>query len=217
MAKKKKVDKGEKSVFTPDLDKTIKKGSAAIAKILKNDPEGRYIRDLIEYHLREIGNDTHDDLAMALSLAFGEDVGQTITFPLFTNDPLVLAEYERIKIPDRVLMFLRYLVALYGAKAEHAAICLKHPDGLEHTLFDIDYDSDGVARSITMRLDKANSDSITIVDEPDSYLFLAYQILEQLSGIEPQDADTKITDAFEMIEEKVKSRVKDSIMEYVDG
>ena len=217
MAKKKKVDEGEKSVFMPDLDKTIKKGSAAIAKILKNDPEGRYIRDLIEYHLREIGNDTHDDLAMALSLAFGEDVGQTITFPLFTNDPLVLAEYERIKIPDRVLMFLRYLVALYGAKAEHAAICLKHPDGLEHTLFDIDYDSDSVARSITMRLDKANRDSLTIVDEPDSYLFLAYQILEQLSGIEPQDADTKITDAFEMIEEKVKSRVKDSIMEYVDG
>lgn len=217
MAKKKKVDKGEKSVFTPDLDKTIKKGSAAIAKILKNDLEGRYIRDLIEYHLREISNDTHDDLAMALSLAFGEDVGQTITFPLFTNDPLVLAEYERIKIPDRVLMFLRYLVALYGAKAEHAAICLKHPDGLEHTLFDIDYDSDSVARSITMRLDKANRDSLTIVDEPDSYLFLAYQILEQLSGIEPQDADTKITDAFEMIEEKVKSRVKDSIMEYVDG
>ena len=217
MAKKKKVDEGEKSVFMPDLDKTIKKGSAATAKILKNDPEGRYIRDLIEYHLREIGNDTHDDLAMALSLAFGEDVGQTITFPLFTNDPLVLAEYERIKIPDRVLMFLRYLVALYGAKAEHAAICLKHPDGLEHTLFDIDYDSDGVARSITMRLDKANRDSLTIVDEPDSYLFLAYQILEQLSGIEPQDADTKITDAFEMIEEKVKSRAKDSIMEYVDG
>lgn len=217
MAKKKKVDKGEKSVFTPDLDKTIKKGSAAIAKILKNDPEGRYIRDLIEYHLREIGNDTHDDLAMALALAFGEDVGQTITFPLFTNDPLVLAEYERIKVPDRVLMFLRYLVAIYGAKAEHAAICLKHPDGLEHTMFDINYDSDGVARSITMRLDKANSDSITIVDEPDSYLFLAYQILEQLSGIEPQDADTKITDAFEMIEEKVKSRVKDSIMEHIDG
>lgn len=217
MAKKKKVDKGEKSVFAPDLDKTIKKGSAAIAKILKNDPEGRYIRDLIEYHLREIDNDTHDDLTMALAMAFGEDVGQTITFPLFTNDPLVLAEYERIKVPDRVLMFLRYLVALYGAKAEHAVICLKHPDGLLHTMFDIDYDADGVARSITMRLDKANHDSITIVDEPDSYLFLAYQILEQLSGIEPQDADTKIHGAFEMIEEKVKSRVKDSIMEHIDG
>ena len=217
MAKKKKVDKGEKSVFAPDLDKTIKKGSAAIAKILKNDPEGRYIRDLIEYHLREIDNDTHDDLTMALVLAFGEDVGQTITFPLFTNDPLVLAEYERIKVPDRVLMFLRYLVALYGAKAEHAAICLKHPDGLLHTMFAIDYDSEGVARSITMRLDKANSDSITIVDEPDSYLFLTYQILEQLSGTEPQDADTKIHDAFEMIEEKVKSRVKDGIMEHIDG
>lgn len=217
MAKKKKVDKGEKSVFAPDLDKTIKKGSAAIAKILKNDPEGRYIRDLIEYHLRAIGNDTHDDLTTALVLAFGEDVGQTITFPLFTNDPLVLAEYERIKVPDRVLMFLRYLVALYGAKAEHAAICLKHPDGLLHTMFDIDYDADGVARSITMRLDKANHDSITIVDEPDSYLFLAYQLLEQLSGIEPQDADTKIHGAFEMIEEKVKSRVKDSIMEHIDG
>lgn len=217
MAYKKRAVKDKESVFTPDLDATVKKGSAAISKILKNDPEGRCVRDLIEYHLREIGSDTHDDLAMALTLAFGEDVGQTITFPLFTYDPLVLAEYERIKVPDRVLMFLRYLVAIYGAKAEHAAICLKHPDGLLHTMFDIDYDSDGRARSITMRLDKANRDSITIVDEPDSYLFLAYQILEQLSGIEPQDADTKITDAFEMIEEKVKSRVKDSITEYIDG
>ena len=217
MAYKKREVKGQESVFTPDLDTTIKKGSAAIAKILKNDPEGRCIRDLIEYHLMEIGNDTHDDLTMALAMAFGEEVGQTITFPMFTNDPLVLAEYERIKIPGSVLMFLRYLVALYGAKAEHAAICLKHPDGLLHTMFDVDYDSDGVARSITMRLDKANSDSITIVDEPDSYLFMAYQILEQLSGIEPQDADTNIHDAFGLIEEKVKSRVKDDIMEYIDG
>ncbi|MEA1943829.1 MAG: hypothetical protein U9N07_00545 [Euryarchaeota archaeon] len=216
MSKKKKIDEEEKSVFTQDMDENIKKGSATIAKILKSDPEGRYIRDLIEYHLKEIDCDTHDDLTMALALAFGADVGRTITFSLFTNDPLMLAEYERLNIPDRVMIFLRYLVALYGAKAEHAAMSLKHPDGLEQTMFDVNYDSSGKARSITMKLAKVNNDSITIIDEPDSYLFLVYQILEQLSGIEPPDADTLMADVFEKIEKRVRSRIKDGAREYIN-
>ncbi|MCD6146049.1 MAG: hypothetical protein J7J03_06590 [Methanosarcinales archaeon] len=216
MSKKKKIVKDEKCVFTHDMDENIKKGSATIAKILKNDPEGRYIRDLIEYHLKEIDYDTHDDLTMALALAFGADVGRTIAFPLFTNDPLMLAEYERLNIPDRVMIFLRYLVALYGAKAEHAALSLKHPGGLKQTMFDVDYDSSGKAHSITMKLIKVNNDSITIIDEPDSYLFLVYQILEQLSSIEPPDADTLMAEVFEKIEERVKSRIKDSAREYIN-
>ncbi|NOQ28829.1 MAG: hypothetical protein GQ566_01845 [Methanosarcinales archaeon] len=143
MAKKKKTPDDDVNVFAPDVDKNIKKGSAAIAKILKSDPEGGYIRDLIECHLSDVGYDTHDDLVTALALAFGEDIGQTITFPLFANDPLVLAEYERLKVPERVITFLRYLVALYGAKAEHAAMRMRHPEGLEHTRFGTNYDSDG--------------------------------------------------------------------------
>lgn len=203
------------NVFTPDIDKNIKKGSAAIAKILKSDPEGRYIRDLIECHLSDVGYDTHDDLLTALALAFGEDIGQTITFPLFANDPLVLVEYERLKVPERVITFLRYLVALYGAKAEHAAMCLRHPEGLEHTRFGANYDADGRVCDITMKLVNVSGDSITITDEPEGYLFLVYQMLEQLSSIEPDDADsgTEITDAFEKIEAKLKNSINDRIKE----
>ena len=159
--------------------------------------------------------DTHEDLLAALALAFGEDVGQTITFPLFANDPLVLVEYERLKVPERVITFLRYLVALYGAKAEHAAMRLRHPEGLEHTRFGTNYDSDGGVGDITMKLVNASGDSITITDEPEGYLFLVYQMLEQLSSIEPPDADsgTEITDAFEKIEAKLKSSIKNRIKE----
>nr|QNO44802.1 hypothetical protein HJJCBNBL_00014 [Methanosarcinales archaeon ANME-2c ERB4] len=223
MTKRRKTLPDEVNVFTPDADKNIKKGSAAIARILKSDPEGRYIRDLIECHLNDVGYDTHDDLITALALAFGEDIGQTITFPLFANDPLVLAEYERLKVPERVIMFLRYLVALYGAKAEHAAMRLRHPEGLEHTRFGINCDSDGRACDITMKLVSVSGDSITITDEPEGYLFLVYEMLEQLSSIEHEDADsgTEITDALEKIEAKLKNSIKNSIKEctseYVDG
>ena len=222
MAKKKKTPEDDMNVFAPDVDMNIKKGSAAIAKILKSDPEGRYIRDLIEFHLSDVGYDTHDDLLTALALAFGEDVGQTITFPLFANDPLVLVEYERLKVPERVLTFLRYLIALYGVKAEHAAMCMRHPEGLEHTRFSINCNSDGRVGDITMKLVNASGDSITITDEPEGYLFLVYQMLEQLSSIEPDDEDsgTEITDAFEKIETKlkndIKNRIKDCVSEYAD-
>ena len=222
MTKRRKTPEDDVNVFTPDVDKNIKKGSAAIAKILKNDPEGRYIRDLIECHLSDVDYDTHDDLITALALVFGEDVGQTITFPLFANDPLVLAEYERLKVPERVITFLRYLVALYGAKAEHAVMRMRHPEGLEHTRFGTNYDSDGGVGDITMKLVNASGDSITITDEPEGYLFLVYQMLEQLSSIESSDADsgTEITDAFEKIEAKlknsIKNRIKDCVSEYAD-
>jgi len=223
MTKRRKTPEDDVNVFAPDVDINIKKGSAAIAKILKSDPEGRYIRDLIECHLSDVGYGTHDDLLTALALAFGEDVGHTITFPLFANDPLVLAEYERLKVPERVIMFLRYLIALYGAKAEHAAMHLKHPEGLEHTRFGINYDSDGRACDITMKLVSVSGDSITIADEPEGYLFLVYEMLEQLSSIEQEDADsgTEITDALEKIEAKLKNSIKNSIKEctseYADG
>ncbi|MEA3323762.1 MAG: hypothetical protein U9Q37_01290 [Euryarchaeota archaeon] len=215
MANKKKTPEEDVNVFAPDVDMNIRKGSAAIAKILKSDPEGRYIRDLIECHLSDVGYDTHDDLLTALALAFGEDVGQTITFPLFANDPIMLVEYERLKIPERVTTFLRYLIALYGAKAEHAAMCMRHPEGLEHTRFGINCNSDGGVGDITMRLVNASGDSITITDEPEGYLFLVYQILEQLSSIEPDDADcdTEITDAFEKIEAKLENKIKNRIKE----
>ena len=211
MTRRRNTLEDEINVFTQDIDKNIKKGSAAIAKMMKSDPEGRYIRDLIECHLNDVGYDTHDDLITALALAFGEDIGQTITVPLFANDPLVLAEYERLKVPERVITFLRYLIALYGAKAEHAAMRLRHPEGLEHTGFGINYDSDGRACEITMKLINVSGDSITISDEPEGYLFLVYQMLEQLSSIEQGDADsgTEITDAFEMIEAKLKNRIKE--------
>jgi hypothetical protein len=223
MTNRRKTLEDDVTVFTPDVDKNIKKGSAAIARILKSDPEGRYIRDLIEYHLSDVGYDTHEDLITALALAFGEDIGQTITFPLFANDPLVLAEYELLKVPERVITFLRYLVALYGAKAEHAAMRLRHPEGLEHTRFGVNYDSDGKVCDITMKLVNVSGDSITITDEPEGYLFLVYQMLEQLSSIEPPDADsgTEITDAFAKIEAKlengIKNRIKDCTSEYADG
>lgn len=215
MANRRKTLPDEVNVFTPDIDKNIKKGSAAIAKILKSDPDGRYIRDLIEYHLNDVSCDTHEDLITALALAFGEEIGQTITFPLFANDPLVLAECERLNVPERVITFLRYLVALYGAKAEHAAMRMRYPEGLEHTGFGINYDSDGRACEITMKLVNASGDSITITDEPEGYLFLVYQMLEQLSSIEPSDADsgTEITDAFEKIEAKLKNGIKNRIKE----
>jgi len=222
MTKRKKTLEDDVNVFTPDIDKNIKKGSAAIAKMLKSDPEGRYVRDLIECHLDDVGYDTHEDLLTALALAFGEDIGQTITFPLFANDPLMLVEYERLKVPERVITFLRYLVALYGAKAEHAAMRMRHPEGLEHTGFGINYDSDGRVCDITMKLVNVSGDSITITDEPEGYLFLVYQMLEQLSSIESSDADsgTEITDAFEKIEAKlknsIKNRIKDCISEYAD-
>ncbi len=211
MTRRRNTLEDEINVFTQDIDKNIKKGSAAIAKMMKSDPEGRYIRDLIECHLNDVGYDTHDDLITALALAFGEDIGQTITVPLFANDPLVLAEYERLKVPERVITFLRYLIALYGAKAEHAAMRMRHPEGLEHTGFGINYDSDGRACEITMKLINVSGDSITISDEPEGYLFLVYQMLEQLSSIEQGDADsgTEITDAFEMIEAKLKNRIKE--------
>ena len=211
MTRRQNTLEDEINVFTQDIDKNIKKGSAAIAKMMKSDPEGRYIRDLIECHLNDVGYDTHDDLITALALAFGEDIGQTITVPLFANDPLVLAEYERLKVPERVITFLRYLIALYGAKAEHAAMRMRHPEGLEHTGFGINYDSDGRACEITMKLINVSGDSITISDEPEGYLFLVYQMLEQLSSIEQGDADsgTEITDAFEMIEAKLKNRIKE--------
>ena len=212
---KKKTDDGEKGVFAADMDMHIKKGGAAIAKVLKTDPEGRSIRELVEYHLRDIDEDTHDDLTMALALVFGEDVGRTITFPLFANDPRILAEYERLRVPERVMAHLRYLVALYGTRAEHAAIRLKQPNGLEQTKFDLNYDSGGKAQKITMKLTRVDGDSITITDEPESYLFLAYQMLEQLAGIpdlEPAGAKTgaKIADIFKKIEAVVESRVNDS-------
>ena len=210
MARKKKTGDDKETVFTPELDKTIKKGGAAISKILKSDPDGRSIRDLIEYHLREIDDGTRDDLAMALALAFDESVEQTIALSLFTNDPLVLAEYERVGMPDRILAFLRYLVSLYGARAEDAAICLEHPDGLKQTHFAANYDETGTPHSITMKLTRADNDSIIITDEPDSYLFLVYQLLEQLAGIEPPDApDTSIKDALDSIGGKVEDRVGD--------
>ncbi|KAF5415505.1 MAG: hypothetical protein C5S48_05615 [Candidatus Methanogaster sp.] len=223
MTKRRKTPEDDVNVFAPDADINIKKGSAAIARILKSDPEGRYIRDLIECHLSDIGYGTHDDLLTAIALAFGEDVGQTITFPLFANDPIVLVEYERLKVPERVITFLRYLIALYGAKAEHAEMCMRHPEGLEHTRFCINYDSDGGVGDITMKLVNASGDSITITDEPEGYLFLVYQMLEQLSRIEPDDADfgTEITDAFEKIEAKLKNMIKNPIKncvsEYADG
>ncbi|PXF58094.1 MAG: hypothetical protein C4B59_13920 [Candidatus Methanogaster sp.] len=215
MAKKKKTPEEDVNVFAPDVDKNIRKGSAAIAKILKSDPEGRYIRDLIECHLSDVGYDTHDDLLTALALAFDEDVGQTITFPLFANDPIMLVEYERLKVPERVITFLRYLIALYGAKAEHATMCMRHPEGLEHTRFSINCNSDGEVDEITMGLVNASGDSITITDEPEGYLFLVYQILEQLSSIEPDgaDCDTEITDAFEKIEAKLENKIKNRIKE----
>ncbi len=215
MTNRRKTPEAEVTVFTPDIDKNIKTGSAAIAKILKSDPEGRYIRDLIECHLSDVGYDTHEDLITALALVFGEDIGQTITFPLFANDPLVLVEYERLMVPERVVTFLRYLVALYGAKAEHAAMRLRHPEGLEHTGFGVNYDSDGGVCDITMKLVNVSGDSITITDEPEGYLFLVYQMLEQLSSIEPKDADsgTEITDAFEMIEAKLENKIKNRIKE----
>ena len=222
MTNRRKTLEDDVTVFTPDVDKNIKKGSAAIAKILKSDPEGRYIRDLIECHLSDVGYDTHDDLLTALALAFGEDIGQTITFPLFANDPIVLVEYERLKVPERVITFLRYLIALYGAKAEHAAMRMRHPEGLEHTRFSINCNSDGGVGDITMKLVNASGDSITITDEPEGYLFLVYQMLEQLSSIEPDDADsgTEIADAFEKIEAKlknnIKNQIKDCISEYAD-
>ncbi|MEA1894443.1 MAG: hypothetical protein U9N36_04405 [Euryarchaeota archaeon] len=222
MTKKRKTLEDDVTVFAPDVDINIKKGSAAIAKILKSDPEGRYIRDLIECHLSDVGYGTHDDLLTAIALAFGEDVRQTITFPLFANDPIVLVEYERLKVPERVLMFLRYLIALYGAKAEHAAMCTRHPEGLEHTRFSINCNPDGGVGDITMRLVNASGDSIAITDEPEGYLFLVYQMLEQLSSIEPDDEDsgTEITDAFEKIETKlknsIKNRTKDCVSEYAD-
>lgn len=214
MARKKKTDEEEEDVFNPDLDKIIRKGSAAIAKLLKNDPDGRYVRDLIEYHLKEIGESTPDDLTVALALAFGDDAGRTIAFPLFANDPTLLAEYERLNIPDRVLTFLHYLVALYGARAEYAVMCLEQPDGLENAHFDINYDGAGTVHSISMRLAKINNDSITIIDEPDSYLFLVYQILELLSGAEPTDASDDLMDALEKIRGRVEDRIKDSGREY---
>lgn len=208
MAMKKKTDDDKKTVFTPELDKTIKRGGAAIARILKNDPEGKSVRDLIEYHLQEIDDGTRDDLAMALALAFDEAIEQTIAFPLFTNDPLVLAEYERIGVSERVLTFLRYLVSLYGARAEDAAICLEQPDGLKQTYFTTNHDETGTPRSITMKLTRADNDSISITDEPDSYLFLVYQMLERLAGIELPDApDRSIRDALEIIGGKVDSRI----------
>ncbi len=215
MTKRRNTLPDEVNVFTPDIDINIKKGSAAIAKILKSDPEGRYIRDLIEYHLNDVGYDTHEDLITAFALAFGEDIGQTITFPLFANDPLVLVEYERLKVPDRVITFLRYLVALYGVKAEHAAMRMRHPEGLEHTGFGVNYDSDGRVCEITMKLVNASGDSITITDEPEGYLFLVYQMLEQLSSIESSDADsgTEIADAFEMIEVKLENGITNRITE----
>ncbi len=215
MTTRRKTPEDDVNVFTPDIDKNIKKGSAAIAKMLKSDPEGRYVRDLIECHLDDVGYDTHEDLLTALALAFGEDIGQTITFPLFANDPLMLVEYERLKVPERVITFLRYLVALYGAKAEHAAMRMRHPEGLEHTGFGINYDSDGRVCDITMKLVNVSGDSITITDEPEGYLFLVYQLLEQLSSIEPKDADsgTEITDAFENIEAKLENKIKNRIKE----
>ncbi|MHC1574733.1 MAG: hypothetical protein ACXQTY_02865 [Candidatus Methanogasteraceae archaeon] len=215
MPRKKETSEDEISVFTPEMDEHIKKGGAAIAKILKGDVGRQYIQKLIEYHLEEIGEDTHDDLTMALALAFGEDIGRTITFPLFTNDPLVLAEYSRLKIPDPVITYLRYIVALYGAKAEHAAICLKNPDGLEQTRFDLNYRSDGRARSITMKLTRADSNSLTITDEPESYFFLAYQILEQLSAI--QDTDSEMREIFEKIKAMVESKIRDDVRDYIDA
>ena len=218
MARKKKTGDAEKTVFTPELDKTIKKGGAAIAKILKNDPEGKSVRDLIEYHLQEIDDGTRDDLAMALALAFDEAIEQTIAFPLFTNDPLVLAEYEQVGVPERVLMFLRYLVSLYGARAEDAVICLEHPDGLKQTHFTTNYDETGTPRSITMKLTRADNDSIIITDAPDSYLFLVYQMLGRLAGIEPPDApDTSIKDALESIGDKVEGRIRDGARDSITG
>ncbi len=66
-----------------------------------------------------------------------------------------------------------------------------------------------------MKLVNASGDSITITDEPEGYLFLVYQMLEQLSSIEPSDADsgTEITDAFEKIEAKLKNGIKNRIKE----
>ena len=218
MARKKKTGDAEKTVFTPELDKTIKKGGAAIAKTLKNDPDGRSIRDLIEYHLQEIDDGTRDDLAMALALAFDEAVEQTIAFPLFTNDPLVLAEYEQVGVPERALWFLRYLVSLYGARAEDAVIRLEHPDGLKQTHFTTNYDETGTPRSITMKLTRADNDSIIITDAPDSYLFLVYQMLGRLAGIEPPDAaDTSIKNALESIGDKVEGRVRDGARDSITG
>ena len=208
MVRKIKTGNDAKTVFTPELDKTIKRGGVMIAKILKNDPGGRSVRDLIEYHLQEIDDGTRDDLTMALALAFDEAVEQIIAFPLFTNDPLVLAEYERIGVSERVLTFLRYLVSLYGARAEDAVICLEQPDGLKQTYFTTNHDETGTPRSITMKLTRADNDSISITDEPDSYLFLVYQMLERLAGIELPDApDQSIRDALEIIGGKVDSRI----------
>ncbi len=209
MVRKIKTGNATTTVFTPELDKIIKLGGAAIAKILKNDPGGMTVRDLIEYHLQEIDDSTRDDLTMALALAFDEAVEQTIAFPLFTNDPMVLAEYERIGVPERVRTFLRYIVSLYGARAEDAVICLEQPDGLKQTYFTTNYDETGIPRSITMKLTRADNDSIIITDEPDSYLFLVYQMLERLAGIELPDApDRSIIDALESIGGKVDGRIR---------
>jgi hypothetical protein len=216
MVRKIKTGNDTGAVFTPELDKTIKRGGAAITKILKNDPAGRSVRDLIEYHLQEIDDGTRDDLAMALALAFDEAVEQTIAFPLFTNDPMVLAEYERIGLPERVLTFLRYLVSLYGARAEDAVICLEQPDGLKQTYFTTNYDETGTPRSITMKLTRADNDSISITDEPDSYLFLVYQMLERLAGIELPDApDRSVRDALESIGGKVDGRIRDGARDII--
>ncbi len=67
-----------------------------------------------------------------------------------------------------------------------------------------------------MKLTRADNDSISITDEPDSYLFLVYQMLERLAGIELPDApDRSVRDALESIGGKVDGRIRDGARDII--
>lgn len=206
------MNKGAVGELPEQIAKAVTIGSQQLDKILNEDPEGKRIREIIEWNLRcDTKATTFPDLRNGLILSFGKDVGNTILNLLTTNDHKLLEMYERIGISNGVKSFLSSLLVLYGSATKRAMLCSERPNDwvFAHSIF---YSDD--KRGIVMRTEllKGSGEKISFDGALNDYITLAFHILKNINKAEikliaeteagPKEVPLIITENFERLEKE---------------
>ena len=166
------------------IAKVVTSASLQLDKILNEDPEGKRIREVIEWNLRgDTKATTFPDLRNGLIFSFGKDVGNMILNLLVANDPKLLEMYERIGISNGVKSFLSSLLVLYGSAAKRAMLCSERPNDwvFAHSYFYSDE-----KRGVVMRTEllKGSGEKILFDGVLDDYITLAFHIFKNINKAE---------------------------------
>lgn len=163
---------------------TVRSGSKQLEEILSKDPEGKQIREVIEWNLRG-GTEptTFPELRNGLIFSFGKDLGNTILNLLVNNDPKLLEMYEKIGVSNSVRSFLSTLLTLYGAATKRAMLYSERPNDWIHAHSYLYSDE---KRGVVMRTEllKGSGEKISFDGTLNDYITLAFHIFKNINRAE---------------------------------